>query len=431
MGLAGRVAFLSEHASPVALLGSQDAGGQNVYVDEVSRNLASRGWHVDVFTRRTTADDPEVVNWSPGVRIVNIDFGPPGPLLKDDMWPHMPAFRDRVLGWIRRHDARYDALHGNFWMSGWVAAELGTSLGVSVAQIFHATGITKRRNQGDADSSPFSRVAVEREVVQRVDRIIVQCPAEHEEMIDEYAAAPDKLVVIPSAVNIDRYRPVPQREARHRIGIEQDGLVIAYVGRMLPRKDPRNIARALALLVHQHGVNARLLLVGGESVDPDPRTTPEIGVLQQIGRELNVLDHMIFTGKRQPDQLRDYYSAADVAVTTPWYEPFGLTPLEAMACGRPVIGSAVGGITYTVADGETGLLVPPRNPEALAEALCTLLADPDRRTRMGIAARERVERDFTWGKVAERTIKVYESLARPDRDRSTNETVHLAAQMTD
>jgi glycosyltransferase involved in cell wall biosynthesis len=431
MGLARRVAFLSEHASPVALLGSQDAGGQNVYVDEVSRNLATRGWQVDVFTRRPNADDPDVVDWSPGVRIINIDFGPPGPLLKDDMWPHMPAFRDRVHAWIRAHNIRYEALHGNFWMSGWVAAELGERLGVPVAQIFHATGITKRRNQGEADTSPANRVAVERDVVQKVDRIIVQCPAEYEEMIDDYGAASDKIVIIPSAVNIERYRPVPQSKARHRIGIPQDGLAIAYVGRMLPRKDPRNIVRALAVLDHQYGVSANLLLVGGETPDPDPITTPEIGALQNLGRELGVSDRLIFTGKRQPDTLRDYYSAADVAVTTPWYEPFGLTPLEAMACGRPVIGSAVGGITFTVADGETGLLVPPRHPEALADALRTLLTDPDRRARMGIAARERVERNFTWGTVAERTIQVYESLVPPDRGNVEHEAAHLAAQISE
>jgi glycosyltransferase involved in cell wall biosynthesis len=154
----------------------------------------------------------------------------------------------------------------------------------------------------------------------------------------------------------------------------------------------------------------RLLLVGGETDTPDPATTPEIGVLQQMVAELGIADRVIFTGRRGPDQLRDYYSAADVVVTTPWYEPFGLTPLEAQACGVPVVGSAVGGITYTVQEGVTGHLVPPRDPQALAERLGELLSQPERRAQMGRAARERVEREFTWPVVAHRTAQLYQSL---------------------
>jgi D-inositol-3-phosphate glycosyltransferase len=146
-----------------------------------------------------------------------------------------------------------------------------------------------------------------------------------------------------------------------------------------------------------------LLVVGGESRLPDPAATPEIGELRRLATELEMGDRVLVTGKRDREELRDYYGAGDVMVTTPWYEPFGLTPLEAMACGRPVVGADVGGISFTVRHGETGLLVPPRSPAALAAALRGLLADPTRRARMGAAGRRRVEREFTWRSVAERT----------------------------
>jgi glycosyltransferase involved in cell wall biosynthesis len=204
-------------------------------------------------------------------------------------------------------------------------------------------------------------------------------------------------------------------------------LIVVYVGRMLPRKDVRNVVRAVALLARRWNMEGgrreaeegcfrlpssafRLLLVGGETREPDPATTPEIGELQRLAAELGIADRVHFAGKQQQDVLRYFYSAGDVAVTTPWYEPFGLTPLEAMACGRPVIGSAVGGITYTIADGETGFLVPPRDPEALAACLQRLLAQPELRARMGRAARARVERDFTWPTVATRTAALYQTL---------------------
>ncbi|MFN8472465.1 MAG: glycosyltransferase [Anaerolineae bacterium] len=412
-----RIAFISEHASPMALLGSEDAGGQNVYVDEVSRNLGKLGHSVDVFTRRDNPGAPEVVEWAPGVRIVNLAVGPAEFMLKDNLWPLMPAFRDALLQFMLRDGARYDVVHGNFWMSGWVAARLRKRLGIPALQIFHALGKTKQRHQGTADTSPEDRIAVEMGIIRDVDRLIAQCPSEQAELIHDYGASLTKVAVIPSAVNIERFRPVPRDEARRRIGLDTDDLVVVYVGRMLPRKDVRNLVRAMALLVQRSALPVTLLLVGGETADGDPQKTPELGVLRRMVDELGIRDRVRFVGKRQPDELRYYYSAGDVAVTTPWYEPFGLTPLEAQACGRPVIGSDVGGITFTIRNGRTGFLVPPRSPEALADRLEFMLSQPALMAQMGEAARKRVEREFTWSTVAERTAALYQSLIANPRPR--------------
>ena len=415
-----RIAFLSEHASPVALLGGEDAGGQNVYVDEVSRNLGQLGYTVDVFTRRDNPDAPEVIEWAPNVRIINLMAGPATFLLKDELWKFMPDFRDALLDFIERNETRYDLLHSNFWMSGWVATELQNRLNIPAVHIFHAMGKTKRKYQGSTDTSPQERINVEEQIIRSVERVIAQSPSEWSELVDDYGADPDRVVIIPSAVNTTVFHPIVREEARQRIGLAQNAFVVVYVGRMLPRKDVRNVVHGMAQLVqHSESQTAmygtafpplHLLLVGGETTEPDPLATPEIGVLQQLVMELDISEHVSFVGKRQQDVLHNYYSAGDVAVTTPWYEPFGLTPLEGMACGRPVIGSAVGGITYTIADGETGFLVPPRNPNALAERLYQLLIEPERRTRMGQAARVRVEREFTWETVAKRTSGLYESV---------------------
>jgi D-inositol-3-phosphate glycosyltransferase len=408
-----RIAWFSEHASPVALLGGEDAGGQNVYVDEVSRNLAHLGYAIDVFTRRDNPDVETIINWAPGVRVINLPAGPAEFHLKDELWPLMPAFRDAFLQFMRCDEARYDLIHGNFWMSGWVATELGHRLSLPVVQIFHAMGKTKRRYQGRSDPSPRERIAVEARVIRNADRIIAQCPHEQAELIDDYKADPGKVVVIPSAVNTNVFHPVSRDEARACLGIDPDEFVVVYVGRMLPRKDIRNVVRGVARLIACSSATTpriRLLLVGGDTTAPDPVATPEIGALQRLAAELGISEHVHFVGRRQQESLRYFYSAGDVAVTTPWYEPFGLTPLEAMACGRPVIGSAVGGITYTIADGKTGFLVPPRDPEELAARLHQLLEAPTLRARMGQAARRRVEREFTWSRVALRTASLYDTL---------------------
>ncbi len=417
MNRSTRIAFLSEHASPLATLGGADAGGQNIYVGEVSRNLGRCGFAVDIFTRRDNADTPEVVEWGTGVRVIRLLAGPIQPRPKDELWPYMPEFRDSLLRFMERDETHYDLIHSNFWMSGWVAIELQRRLNIPAVQIFHAMGKTKRRHQKKVDTSPGDRIKTEKDIIREVDRIIAQCPSERSELIEDYGANPDKIVLIPSAVNTKIFRPVDRNVARRRTGLDIKDKVVVYVGRMLPRKDIRNVIRALAVLQKKYGGSEEwptrsltLMIVGGESLEPDPIATPEIGELQKLAAELGVTEYVRFAGKRQPEELCNYYCVGDIAVTTPWYEPFGLTPLEAMACGRPVIGSAVGGITFTIKDGETGFLVPPRDPEALATRLWQMLNQPELLAQMGRAARQRVEREFTWTITAMRTGALYEAL---------------------
>ena len=412
-----RIAFLSEHASPLATLGGADAGGQNIYVGEVSRNLGRCGFAVDVFTRRDNTDVPEIVDWSTGVRIIHLLAGPSQPRPKDELWPYMSEFRDSLLRFMERDETHYDLIHANFWMSGWVAVELRRRINIPAVQIFHAMGKTKHRHQKKVDTSPGDRIRTEKEVIREVDRIIAQCPSERCELVEDYGANSDKIALIPSAVNTTIFRPVDRNEARSRIGLDKNDKVVVYVGRMLPRKDIRNVVRAIAVVLKKYqgseewpARSLKLMVVGGESLEPDPIATPEIGELQKLAAELDVSEYVRFIGKRQSEELRNYYCAADIAVTTPWYEPFGLTPLEAMACGKPVIGSSVGGITFTIKDGETGFLVPPRDPEALASRIWQMLNQPELLTQMGLAARQRVEHEFTWPITAMRTGALYEGL---------------------
>ncbi|MDQ2652915.1 MAG: glycosyltransferase [Chloroflexota bacterium] len=413
-----RVAMISEHASPLALLGGVDAGGQNVYVDAVSRHLGCHGYAADVFTVWNDQEQPEVTQLTDTVRVINVAVSD-HPQHKDALWPLMPAFRDGIHDFAARSGQAYDLIHGNFWMSGWVAAELQDAWSVPAVEIFHATGITKRREQGDADTSPDDRIAVECDIVRRVEHMIAQCPVERDELVDDYGADPARISLIPSAVDIERYRPIPQGAARASLGLDPDAEVIVYVGRVIPRKDIRNVVRALARLGEMRRARGEqslptLLIIGGETAVPDIQATPEIGVLQDLANDLGVGGQIHFMGRHQPAELYRWYSAADVAVTTPWYEPFGLTPLEAMACGTPVIGAAVGGIAFTIADGETGFLVPPRDPVALASHLDMLLSDPEMRRHMGVAGVARVVHFFSWSRVGAETAALYDRVLNHD-----------------
>lgn len=407
-----RIAMISEHASPLALAGGVDAGGQNIYVDSVARELGALGHKVDVLTRRDDPDLPEMVQMAPGVRVLHINAGPPGYVPKEALLDWMPAFahqaQKRLIG-----QGAYDAIHANFFMSGWVGLVLRPVLKAPLVTTFHALGLVRREHQGAADGFPAAREAIERSLVQCSDRLIAECPQDRSDLLRLYEASPERIDMIPCGVNTRAFFPGDKVEARKRLGLSPHEFVILQLGRIVPRKGIDNVIRSMALL--PSSVPSRLFVVGGESRTPDPQMTPELGRLMRLASAVGVADRVTFVGQRSRAELRDWYVAADVFVTTPWYEPFGITPLEAMACGTPVIGSNVGGICHTVRDGVTGYLVDPKNPQELARKLLDLHARPRLAQAFGQAGVERVHKHFTWERVAREFATVFERVCAKEK----------------
>jgi phosphoheptose isomerase len=407
-----RIAFISEHASPLGNLGGADGGGQNVYVAQLAKHLASLGYEVDVFTRRDRRDLPEIVNWIDRVRIIHVEAGPPSFVRKEDMLPHMNEFREWMLRFFRRQAERYDLVHAHFFMSGLVAADIKRATGIPFVITFHALGKVRRLHQGGSDGFADERFAIEERIVREADQVIAECPQDEEDLIRLYDADVERLTVVPAGFDPTEFWPIDKARARRKLGLKlaRDERLVLQLGRMVPRKGVDTALLGFAKLVRDHGVRARLLIVGGESRDPDPTLTPEIGRLKAIAESEGIAQHVIFTGARRREELRYYYAAADVFISTPWYEPFGITPLEAMASGTPVIGSNVGGIKFSVRDGESGYLVPPRDADALAERLAFMFQHPKVMTVLRQQAIRRANDLFTWQRVATAMAAVYEQV---------------------
>ncbi|MGX5820331.1 glycosyltransferase [Chitinophaga lutea] len=404
-----RIAFISEHASPLAALGGVDAGGQNVYVGELARQVARKGFSVDIFTRRENDALPRCVQWSQDVRIIHIDAGPPECIEKEKLLPYMADFRDDMLRFIREENIRYHLLHANFFMSALVAVELKPLLHVPFVVTFHALGRVRKIHQGEDDRFPPERMEIEAQVIREADMIIAECPQDRDDLLRLYDAQPEKITIAPCGVNPDEMFPVDKRLARRHLKLPEDETILLQLGRMVPRKGVDNVIEALGRLPYT-GRRVRLIIVGGEAEVCGQGMNPEIARLKKIAREAGVQSDVTFAGRRNRDELKYYYAAADLFITTPWYEPFGITPLESMACGTPVVGAAVGGIRYSVVDGETGVLVPPRDPEALAAQLHRLLSAPEQLRQMGEKAIRRVQSLFTWQHVARKMVLVYENV---------------------
>jgi histidinol-phosphate phosphatase family protein len=405
-----RIAMISEHASPLAGLGGADGGGQNVYVAHVARRLARRGHRVEVLTRRDDPDLPTILQWRDGVRIVHIPAGSPERRPKEQLLPLMEEFTQYALHRARR--VGYDIVHAHFFMSALVGAELKSALGIPLVVTFHALGRVRRLHQGGADAFPEERLAIEDRVVALADRIIAECPQDREDLLQLYGAQHERIRIIPCGFDPREFGPGDKAQARADLGLPSEEFIVLQLGRMVPRKGVDNVIRGVARLHRTYGISARLLIVGGEARDPDPALTPEIGRLRAIAQSEGVADLVTFAGSRERGALRSYYTAADVFVTTPWYEPFGITPVEAMACATPVIGAAVGGIKATVRDGVTGYLVPPKDPDALAARLAYLAERPRLLQELGAQALRRARSLYTWQRVGKAVESLYETTIR-------------------
>ncbi|MFC7532884.1 glycosyltransferase [Actinoplanes sp. GCM10030250] len=393
-----RIAMISEHASPLAALGGVDAGGQNSHVAELAAALAGSGHEVRVYTRRDDPGLPAVVPIGEQAEVVHVPAGPAGVLPKDDLLPYMGAFGEWMArDW--RDQWRPDVAHAHFWMSGLAALEAGRARGVPVLQTFHALGSVKRRHQGAADTSPVGRIRYERHLGRSVDRVIVQCRDEIGELL-RLGVPRSRMELVPSGVNTERFSTrgpaVPRAAGRIRI---------LTVARLVERKGIEDTIRALTVVP-----NAELVVVGGPpagELDADPYARR----LRALAEHCGVGGRVTLAGAVPAHEMPQWYRSADIVAATPWYEPFGLTPLEAMACGVPVVATAVGGLTDTVVDGITGDLVPPHDPRALGVALRRLATDEVRRYGYAAAAADRAAASYSWPRIAERLAAVYSVVA--------------------
>ena len=396
--------MVSEHASPLAALGGVDAGGQNVHVAELSCALARRGHDVTVYTRRDDPALPATTSFGPGVGLVHVDAGPAAHIPKDEMLPWMSAFADGILAhWGMKPP---DVVHGHFWMSGLAslkAAGQCIDAGLQpplVAETFHALGTVKRRHQGDADTSPHDRAVMEPWVGQSVDMVVATCSDEVFEL-KAMGVPAGSISVVPCGVDVELFQPFGPMEVRKR------RYRIATIGRLVPRKGVGTAISALALLGNLGFNDVELMVVGGIGGPGDTANDPEARRLLDLARQLGVSDRVVMRGQLTRDQMPALLRSVDAVVCTPWYEPFGIVPLEAMACGRPVVAAAVGGLTDSVVHGLTGLHVRPRSPHEVAQALATILGDPVLGRELGEAGVRRVQARYTWDNVAMATEKVY------------------------
>jgi D-inositol-3-phosphate glycosyltransferase len=409
-----RIAMLSVHSSPLAHLGGKEAGGMNVYVRELARELGRSGIAVDIFTRSQDPAVETVIDLDLGVRVINLHAGPSAPYDKNWLLTYLPEFVNRVRCFADGQDLTYDLIHSHYWLSGEAAIALRRAWRVPIVHMFHTLGALKNQiARGAEEQETTQRILIERRQMQAVDTIIAATPLDRAQMVWNYAADQDRIRIVPCGVDLRRFQPRAMADARVLLDLPAPPhKIVLLVGRIEPLKGIDALIEATALLFQRRPEwrgNLTGLVVGGGAEDDPARWNSEQRRLDTLRHEFDVVDAIRFAGAKPQDQLAYYYAAADLTTMPSHYESFGMAALEGLAAGRPVVATNAGGPAFIVEDGVSGLHVPPNNPEALADRLERLLADDQLRASMGNAARERAIR-FGWPTIAADIIRVYRDL---------------------
>ncbi|KAI9132266.1 glycosyltransferase [Acaryochloris sp. CCMEE 5410] len=400
----GSVALISVHGDPAVSIGCEEAGGQNVYVRQMGEALAERGWTVDMFTRKSHPDQLNVVKHQPGCRTIRLEAGPQTFVSRDRLFEYLPKFLSAFQTFQHQNGTIYPLIHTNYWLSAWVGLELKQSQAIRLLHNNHSLGAVKYRTVTTVPMIAKTRLQIEKQCLEQADCVIATSPQERD-YLRSHVSTKGNIEVIPCGTDTQRFQHQNSTALRQKLGIRDETKLILYVGRFDPRKGIETLVRAVGNPEVQHHQNVKLIIVGGSR--SGEKDSQEQNRIRAIVNELGLQDQVIFAGRIDHEHLSAYYTAADLCVVPSLYEPFGLVPIEAMACGTPVIASAVGGLKFTVVHGQTGLLVPPKAVDELAHAIDYLFSHPRELHIMGEAGRHRVTTQFSWPGVADQMDQLY------------------------
>jgi D-inositol-3-phosphate glycosyltransferase len=401
----GRVAYLTVHTSPLEQPGSGNAGGMNVYLHELAAHMARRGVAVDVYTRRTSPDQAEVVEVERGYRVVHVDAGPPTPLPVLDLPEYVGEFAEGVIKRSYTDAVDYELVHSHYWLSGWAGVLVKEALDIPLANSFHTLGRVKDLTRPPQEApSGLLRIAAERDVIARSDCVVASTPAEAEDLLEHYAARPEALCVSPPGIDHEVFSPGSRAEARAKLRITADP-VLLFAGRIQPLKALDVAVEATAALLDRFP-GLKLVAVGGAS---GPGGAAEVIRIRELIERLGLEGTVELRQPVPHRQLVHWYRAADVLVVPSRSESFGLVAAEAQAAGTPVVASRVGGLAYAVDDGASGILVDGWDPADYAAAVASII-DDSQRARSLVAGAIEFGAKYSWPAAVDRFLELYDGI---------------------
>ncbi len=397
-------------------LGATDTGGQVVYVLELSKKLAQLGFDVDVWTRRFD-DQPATEPVAEGVRIVRVPCGPPGFVGKEHLAKFLPEWSEHARRLIAAERLRYAFVDSHYWDGGLAGQFLADVCGVPHLHTPHSLGTWKKRDmEADfpEDTAVFEsrynfteRIAAERLLFRTADIVIATTPTQVDHLSDDYEVPPEKLRMIPPGYDDNRFFAVGDASRRAiRERLRRSGSIVFALGRLARNKGYDLLIRAFRL-VADRVADARLVLaVGGTTQSPAEAALRE--ELVRLAAAEGLQDRVDFEGYIEDEALADAYRAADIFVLSSRYEPFGMTAVEAMACGTPTVVTVHGGLYRALTFGRHALYADPLDRDDLGIMIAKILRHPRLRQRLSRMGAHKARSLFTWTGIAQQIVALVE-----------------------
>ncbi len=406
-----RVLMISFHTCPLASQEGKETGGMNVYVLELAKQLSRQGIEVDVFTRSQDEEQPHIVQVDEHFRVVHTVAGPEAPVPKKQLIEYLPEFVSNVQSFINDHALSYDVMHCHYYLSGLAGLNIVQASGAKMPMLmtFHTLALMKNLVARDElEKEEKARIDAEFHLVQCADAVIATSKSDKDYLRYLYGAGIDKVHAVPPGVDLDLFRPIDQNVARAKLGIDTDGHLILFCGRIEPLKGIDALLYAMKIMVErQPSLDVCLWIIGGDVSQPPAQWSKELQKLERLRHTLNLSSLVHFAGQQLQEVLPYYYSAADVVVMPSHYESFGMAAAEAMACGAPIITTNVAGISSLIEEEQDLLLTSVNNPLLLATQMETLLTDPGKRQQVSSGLREKVA-GLAWTNIADQIVTIYE-----------------------
>ena len=411
-----RILIISDHSDPLAKIGSKESGGQNVFIYYLAKHLAKKGVKVDVFTRWDQKNKRKIVTVSPNFRVIRIKAGPKGYLARDKFLHVLDEFAKNILSFVIAEPEPYDLIHSNYWFSGLAGLEIAKKLNLPQVHVYHSIGevrfkVLKKFKLQKRDFFYFQkRTESEKLIAEKSTGIIATSPSEKHLLLKLFKLDPKKIPVITIGVDRKIFFPTSQPRARKKLGLSETKKLLVYAGRIEWRKGIGTLLYSFKQVLQDYP-DSKLYIIGGARTAKFKKLEQaELDRQQEIIRQLDLQNRVVYTGPKTHKRLRLYYSAADVCVVPSYYEPFGIVPLEAMACGTPVVASKTGGLSYSVKNGRSGFLAEPRNKQELAEKILATLKRGKESFQQECL--KEVKQKFDWEKISAAYIKYFDQLTK-------------------
>jgi D-inositol-3-phosphate glycosyltransferase len=399
-----RILLISDHADPLAEIGSKEAGGQNIYVFYLAKFLSKLEIAVDIFTRWDRKNKKEVVKINRRIRVIRVKAGPKRYMPRDNFLNVIDEFANNLLRRIEKEKITYDIIHTNYWFSGLIGLKVAKKIKKPVVHVYHSIGkiryktLVKFKKQ-DVNNLFFrKRMEAEKEIAHKAAQIISTSPIEKKLIKNNFDLKEEKIKVIPIGVDTKIFKPIAKEKARKILKMKRNIKYVLYVGRIEWRKGIGTLLFAFREVLKNYPKAKLLIIGGGKSKSAKKLDQAERERLKNIAKKLKIESKVFFLGAKKQKSLYKYYSACDVCVVPSYYEPFGIVPIESMACATPVVASKAGGLQYSVIDGKTGYLAKARDYKDFAKKIKKALKNGKNYYKLNCL--KRVKNNFSWEKIA-------------------------------